>query len=81
MAYFLAVLTVNSIFPLNILLGCVPRSELRSIILKLEIELEGATVNGAVREALGTDTDEPRVLGAEYEELNAKCEEPTYEEE
>ena len=73
-------LTANSIFSLNILLGCVPRSELRSIILKLEIELEGATVNGAVREALGIDTDEPGVLGAKYEGLNAECEEPTCEE-
>ena len=49
-------------------------------MLKLEIKLEGATVNGAVREALGIDTDEPGVLGAKYEGLNAKCEEPTYEE-
>ena len=73
-------LTVNSIFSLNVLLGCVPRSESRSIMLKLEIELEGATVNGAVGEALGTDIDEPGVLGAEYKGLNTKCEEPTYEE-
>ena len=73
-------LLVNGIFPLNVLLGCVPRSELRSIMLKLEIELEGATVNGAVREALGIDIDEPRVLGAKYKGLNAKYEEPTYKE-
>ena len=48
-------------------------------MLKLEIELEEATVNGAVREALDTDMDEPRVLGAEYKGLNAKCEELTCE--
>ena len=80
MACFLVVLTANGIFPLNVLLGYVPRGELRSIISKLEIELEGATVNGAVGEALGADTDEPRVLGAEYEGLNAEYEEPTYKE-
>ena len=74
-------LTANSIFSLNVLLGYVPRSKLRSIILKLEIKLKEATVNGAVREALGTDIDKPGVLGAKYKELNAKCEEPTYEEE
>ena len=73
-------LTVNSIFPLNVLLGCVPRSELRSIMLKLEIELEGATVNSAVRETLGIDIDKRGVLGAEYKKLNAECEEPTYKE-
>ena len=49
-------------------------------MLKLEIEIEGATVNGAVREALGTDIDEPRVLGAECEGLNAEYKEPTYKE-
>ena len=73
-------LTVNGIFSLNILLGCVPCSKLRSIMLKLEKELEGATVNGAVREALGTDTDKPGVLGTKYEGLDAECEEPTCEE-
>ena len=73
-------LTVNGIFSLKVLLGCVPRSELRSIMLKLEIELEEATVNGAIRETLDTDIDEPRVLGAKYEGLNTKCEEPTCEE-
>ena len=50
-------------------------------MLKLEIELEGATVNGVIRETLGIDIDKPEVLGAEYKGLNAEYEEPTYKEE
>ena len=61
-------LTVNSIFPLNILLNCVPCNELRSIALKLEIKLAEATVKGAVGDILRVGV-KLGVLGAKYEEL------------
>ena len=65
-------LIVNGIFPLNVLLDCVPHNELRSIALKLEIKLAGATVKGAVGDTLRVRV-KLGVLGAKYEE-------PTYEE-
>ena len=65
-------LTANGIFPLNVLLGCVPRNELRSITSKLEIKLAGVIVKGAVGDTLRVRV-KLRVLGAEYEE-------PTYKE-
>ena len=63
-------LTANSIFPLNILLGCVPRNELRSIASKLEIKLAEAIVKGAMGDTLRVRV-KLRVLGAKYKE-------PTY---
>ena len=65
-------LTANSIFPLNVLLGCVPHNELRSIASKLKIKLAGATVKGAVGNILRVRV-KLRVLSAKYEE-------PTYKE-
>ena len=65
-------LTANNIFLLNVLLGCVPCNELRSIALKLEIKLVGATVKGAVGDILRVRV-KLGVLGAKYEE-------PTYKE-
>ena len=63
-------LTANNIFPLNVLLGYVPCNELRSIALKLEIKLAGATVKGAIGDTLRVRV-KLGVLGAKYKE-------PTY---
>ena len=63
---------VNSIFLLNVLLGCVPRNELRSIASKLEIKLAGVTVKGAVGNTLRVRV-KLGVLSTEYKE-------PTYKE-
>ena len=65
-------LTANSIFLLNVLLGCVSCNELRSIALKLEIKLAGATVKGVVGDILRVRV-KLGVLSAEYKE-------PTYKE-
>ena len=65
-------LTANSIFLLNVLLGYVSYNELRSIASKLEIKLAGVTVKGAVGDTLRVRV-KLRVLGTKYEE-------PTYEE-
>ena len=65
-------LTANSIFLLNVLLGYVSYNELRSIASKLEIKLAGVTVKGAVGDILRVGV-KLRVLGAKYEE-------PTYKE-
>ena len=65
-------LTANSIFLLNVLLGCVSYNELRFIALKLEIKLAGVIVKGVI-----SDTLRVRVkLGV----LSTKYKEPTYKE-
>ena len=58
----------NSIFFLNILLGCVSYNKLRSIALKLEIELVGATVENIISKILCVEV-KSKVLSAEYKEL------------
>ena len=57
-------LIVNSILSLNILLGYIPYNELRSIALKLEIELAKIIVEDAVSDILYRI--KPRVLSAKY---------------
>ena len=65
-------LTANSIFLLNVLLDCVPYNKLRSIALKLEIKLVGATVKGAV--------DDTLCVRVKLRVLSTKYKEPTYKE-
>ena len=64
-------LTANGIFLLNVLLGCVPYNELRSIASKLEIKLAEVIVKGAVGDTLRVRV-KLGVLSAKYKELTYK---------
>ena len=64
-------LIVNNIFSLNILLSCVLYRELRFIILKLKIELVGATIKNIVNNIL---------YGVKSGVFNIKYKEPIFKE-